>query len=126
MDRAWKIVVMVGTTAGAVLYATTWVDSRIVAGQKAAQDAIVKTLAADLANVQAAIVTDVGERIGEAEQNLRAEIKNVDGRLYAHVSGHPTPPTQGADQLLGFLLGELGLDGRRVVLERPPYRQVPQ
>ena len=87
---AWKVVVMVGTTAGAVLYATSWVDNRIVTEQKNAQEAIVKTLQANLADTRTAIVTDVGVRIGTAETNLRAEIKAVDDRVHSHVANHPS------------------------------------
>ena len=88
--ESWKVVVMVATVAGAVMYATSWVDNRIITGQKNAQEVIVKTLQASLAETRTAIVTDVGTRIGTAETNLRAEIKTVDDRVHTHVANHPS------------------------------------
>ena len=111
---------MLGTVVSAVLYATTWVDNRIITHQTAAQEAVVQTLQASLAEMRGAIVSELGARIGTAETNLRAEIQTVEDRVHTHVANHPSQlldlsgilpgaadPTRrvGPDQILAILEG---------------------
>ncbi len=101
---------MIASVVAAALYATTWVDNRIVISQGNSETTIIETLEASLANARTAIVTDVGTRISASEQSLRTEIKQVDDRLFGHISGHATGVTVAGPWMAVPLDGE----GRRV------------